>query len=46
MSRIAQKCLYEVACMLAPFMPETSAAIKVLVKDNKVPDAPLFPRKD
>jgi methionyl-tRNA synthetase len=38
--------LYDVAVMLAPIMPETSAAIKKLVKENKAPDAPLFPRKD
>lgn len=38
--------LYSIARMLNPFMPETSAKIKGLVKTNKKPEASLFPRKD
>lgn len=38
--------LYRVACMLSPFLPETSEKIKTLVKDNKTPEIPLFVRKD
>jgi methionyl-tRNA synthetase len=38
--------LYTVARMLNPILPETSAAIKALVKSNKVPEKPLFLRKE
>ncbi len=38
--------LYSVARMLNPIMPETSAKIKTLIKENKVPTEPLFLRKD
>ncbi|KKQ78061.1 MAG: methionine--tRNA ligase [Candidatus Zambryskibacteria bacterium RIFCSPLOWO2_01_FULL_39_39] len=38
--------LYSVARMLNPILPETSAKIKSLIKENKVPEKPLFPRKD
>ncbi len=38
--------LYSVARMLNPIMPETSSKIKELVKENKVPEKPLFLRKD
>lgn len=38
--------LYSVARMLNPIMPETSTRIKTLIKDNKSPEEPLFPRKD
>lgn len=37
--------LYSVARMLNPIMPETSAKIKSLIKENKTPEAPLFLRK-
>ncbi|MDP2642119.1 MAG: methionine--tRNA ligase [bacterium] len=36
--------LYSIARMLNPLMPETSAKIKSLVKENKKPSEPLFPR--
>ena len=36
--------LYSIARMLNPFMPETSAKIKELVKSNKKPETPLFQR--
>jgi len=36
--------LYSIARMLNPIMPETSAKIKELVKTNKKPSKPLFPR--
>lgn len=36
--------LYTLARMLQPIMPETSDAIKALVKANKKPTTPLFPR--
>ncbi|MBX4209078.1 methionine--tRNA ligase [Candidatus Parcubacteria bacterium] len=38
--------LYEIGSMLAPFMPQTSEAIKALVRENKMPAAPLFLRKE
>ena len=38
--------LYSVARMLNPILPETSAKIKELVKQNKTPEIPLFARKD
>jgi len=38
--------LYTIGQMLNPIMPETSEIIKQAVKDNKVPDQPLFLRKD
>jgi len=38
--------LYTIGRMLNPIMPETSAEIKKLVKENKMPDKPLFARKD
>jgi methionyl-tRNA synthetase len=31
--------------LLEPFMPTTSATIKQLVKENKMPETPLFARK-
>ncbi len=37
--------VYEIAVYLESFMPETSAKIKVLVKENKKPENPLFVRK-
>lgn len=37
--------LYAIARMLNPIMPETNAAIKKTIKENKKPDEPLFPRK-
>jgi methionyl-tRNA synthetase len=36
--------LYTVGRMLNPLMPETNIAIKALVKANKTPEKPLFPR--
>ncbi len=38
--------LYTVGRMLEPFLPETSKIIKDLVKANKMPDQPLYARKD
>jgi len=38
--------LYSVARMLNPILPETSAKIKSLIKENKSPEKPLFARKD
>jgi methionyl-tRNA synthetase len=38
--------LYSVARMLNPILPETSAKIKSLIKENKSPEVPLFARKD
>ena len=38
--------LYTIGRMLNPVMPETSKKIKDLVKENKVPEEPLFLRKD
>lgn len=38
--------LFEIAELLEPILPETSAKIKSLIKENKMPDKPLFERKD
>ncbi len=38
--------LSNVAELLAPFMPETAKEIQKLIKENKMPGKPLFPRKD
>jgi len=38
--------LYDIARMLNPIMPETNEALKKLIKENKKPEKPLFPRKD
>jgi methionyl-tRNA synthetase len=38
--------LYTVARMLNPILPETSATIKKLIEENKMPEKPLFIRKD
>jgi len=38
--------LYTVARMLNPILPETSKIIKNLIKENKMPEAPLYARKD
>lgn len=37
--------LYTVARMLNPILPETSEKIKKLIKENRMPSEPLFPRK-
>jgi len=38
--------LIQISEMLAPFMPETSAKIVGAVKNGKMPETSLFPRKD
>jgi methionyl-tRNA synthetase len=38
--------IYWIAQMLEPMLPETSKTIQTLVKENKMPDKPLFVRKD
>lgn len=38
--------LFGVALSLEPFMPETSKKIKDLILQNKMPETPLFTRKD
>jgi methionyl-tRNA synthetase len=40
------KSLYIIALKLEPFIPETSLKIQNLIKNNKMPESPLFPRKD
>jgi methionyl-tRNA synthetase len=37
--------LYLISQMLEPFMPATSETIKQLIKENKMPEKPLFARK-
>ncbi|OHA17484.1 MAG: methionine--tRNA ligase [Candidatus Taylorbacteria bacterium RIFCSPLOWO2_12_FULL_43_20] len=37
--------LYAVVALLRPIMPETSKTILDLVRKNKMPESPLFPRK-
>lgn len=45
---IADLCVkvYTIGRMLSPIMPKTAEAIQVLVKDHKMPEAPLFLRKE
>ncbi len=38
--------LYTIGCMLNPILPKTSEKIKALVSEHKMPDAPLFLRKE
>jgi methionyl-tRNA synthetase len=38
--------LYDVAVRLEPIMPNTAQTIQTLIKENKMPEAPLFLRKD
>ncbi len=38
--------LYTIARMLNPLMPETNEKLKKLIKENRKPEKPLFPRKD
>ena len=38
--------LYRIARMLNPIMPETNEKLKKLIRENKKPETPLFPRKD
>ncbi len=38
--------LYKIGHMLKPIMPETAEKIKTLVRENTMPQAPLFPRKE
>ncbi len=37
--------LYTIARMLNPILPETSEKIKTLIKENRMPEISLFPRK-
>ena len=38
--------IYRIGLMLNPIMPETAQTIQALVRENKMPDKPLFLRKD
>jgi methionyl-tRNA synthetase len=38
--------LIEISVKLRPFMPDTSLKIEKLIKENKIPEKPLFARKD
>lgn len=38
--------LYDIACNLEPFLPQTAQTIQTLIKENKMPEAPLFLRKE
>ena len=38
--------LYRISEKLEPFIPETAKEIQRLIKENKMPEKPLFPRKD
>lgn len=38
--------LYDIACRLLPILPETAKNIQNLIKENKMPEAPLFLRKE
>ncbi len=37
--------LNEIAVMLLPFLPETAEKILVCIRENKMPEKPLFLRK-
>ncbi|HEY9481231.1 MAG TPA: methionine--tRNA ligase [Candidatus Paceibacterota bacterium] len=45
---IANLCtrLFAIGKMLEPIMPQTAVTIQTLVRENKMPDAPLFLRKE
>lgn len=38
--------LHSIGVMLLPIMPETAARIMLLVRENKSPEFPIFPRRD
>lgn len=38
--------LYKIAKILDPILPNTSVTLQALIKSNKKPEKPLFPRKD
>ncbi len=38
--------VHEIAVYLEPLLPETSEKIRMLIKENKKPETPLFVRKD
>jgi len=38
--------LHDIACMLQIFLPETAKTIFLAIADNKMPEKPLFPRKE
>lgn len=38
--------LIHISSRLQPFLPETAEKIKKLIKENKKPEKPLFPRRD
>lgn len=38
--------LWEIAYLLTPIMPETAAAVQQILKNNAMPEKPLFMRKD
>lgn len=38
--------LYSIGVLLAPILPKTAETIQTLVRENKMPEAPLFLRKE
>ena len=44
--KILLESLFEIACKLEPIMPETSKTIRTLILENKMPEKPLFVRKE
>lgn len=38
--------LYQIALLLEPIMPSTAIEIQRLIEENRMPEKPLFPRKD
>ena len=38
--------LFDIAVRLEPIMPQTAQTIQTLIKENKMPDKPLFGRKE
>lgn len=43
--KIVKELLF-ISYLLAPILPETANKIQSLIKENKAPDEPLFPRRD
>jgi methionyl-tRNA synthetase len=40
------KKLYEIAVHLSPILPQTAETIQMLIRENKMPEKPLFVRRD
>ena len=36
--------LYDIAVLLVPFLPDTSAQMCRIIREHRMPETPLFPR--